>query len=338
MKYQETFEFAQPYKKDYVDSIELLIEKKQKEAESARAEFISGIFENQEKYREDFKKMLGWPLVGYDGEKLPAVSLCEELSDEETHIVYRMQFEMLGGLKVTGLFFKAKGEGKKPLVIAQHGGAGTPEIISDFFEYKACYHHMTERLMVRDVHVFAPQLLLWNKERYGIEYERREIDARLKRLGSSITAIEVFALQMILNYFETKEYVKNFGMVGLSYGGFYTLFTAAVDERIKSAISCSFFNKRDKIPWPDWVWKNSGFMFDDAEIACLVYPRTLCIELGKKDEYFAYEDGEEAFKKLTEYCKNVGTKWVSLHPFDGIHEFCEDDAPIEKLVNELKGF
>lgn len=43
------------------------------------------------------------------------------------------------------------------------------------------------------------------------------------------------------------------GMVGLSYVGFYTLYIAALDTRIKAAVSCSFFNDRDRYPWSDLV-------------------------------------------------------------------------------------
>ena len=42
-----------------------------------------------------------------------------------------------------------------------------------------------------------------------------------------------------------------------------------------------------------------------------------------------------SFEKLKELCKDVGTDWVELVTFDGIHEFCKDDTPVEKLVNEL---
>jgi hypothetical protein len=32
----------------------------------------------------------------------------------------------------------------------------------------------------------------------------------------------------------------------------------------------------------------------------------------------------------------VGTDWIDLMIFEGVHEFCKDDAPIERLVNDLK--
>lgn len=334
MKYTEEINATAVYKKQYVDGINYVIEKRQKELEAKRNEYFKDIFENPEKYRNDFKKMLGWPLIDYKPDKLPDVT-SQMLSIEDGYTIYRMQFEILDGLKMTGLFFKADGEDKKPLVIAQHGGQGTPERISDVYGNTANYNDMLHRVRKFGVHVFAPQLLLWADD-YKVEYDRKSIDARLKRVGSSITAVEIFGITRILDYFEKEAYVSTFGMVGLSYGGFYTLYTTAVDTRIKSAISCSFFNKRDAYPWSDWTWFGSAKKFDDTEIACLTYPRSLCIQIGDNDELFDYKYGIESFEKLKEICKNVGTDWVEFIVFGGVHEFCKDDKPIEKLIENLK--
>ena len=190
-------------------------------------------------------------------------------------------------------------------------------------------------MIAHKVHAFAPQLLLWNREKYGVQFDRVNIDARLKRVGSSITAVELYGLMRILDYFESKDNVSNFGMVGLSYGGFYTLFLSAIDKRIRSAISCSFFNTRDQIPWSDWTWFGSAEKFDDAEIACLVYPRKLCIEIGTNDQLFDVTYGVKSYERVLELCKDVGTDWVSFITFEGTHEFHKDDAPIKALVEEI---
>lgn len=335
MNYIEAYDVTVPFREDYRDGIDRLIEKREREAEKIRREYIKDIFRTPEKYREDFKNLLGWPLVNYKAEGLPEVVMCEKLSEDETHTAYRMRFKIFDCLTLTGIFFKAKGEEKKPLVICQHGGLGTPEMISEFYEIRANYNGMLQKVTERGVHAFAPQLLLWHQERYGVEYDRKITDARLKRTGSSITAVEVFAITRVLDYFEAQDYVKNFGMVGLSYGGFYTLMTTAIDTRIKSAVSCSFFNTREEVSWVDWTWENLAYKFDDPEIACLVYPRSLCLEVGNDDALFDCKNAIESFDKLKELCSDVGTDWVNLVIFDGVHEFCKDDAPIEKLVNEL---
>ncbi len=332
MKYREERTNAGATKKAYVDGIDKLIDKLQCEAEKRRGEKGKDILRNPEKHRAEFRRMLGWPLVDYTSEALPNVTM-EKLSDEEDYTLYRVGVEILDGLTMWGLFFKS--EGKKPLVIVQHGGQGTPELISGVYGDTSNYNDMLERVRKQGVHVFAPQLLLWS-DVYEVPYNRNAVDVRLKRLGSSVASLEIFGITRILDYFEAQDYVKNFGMVGMSYGGFYALFTTALDTRIKSAISCSFFNKRDEVCWSDWTWTGSANLFDDAEVAALVYPRRLCIEIGKKDELFKYQFGAESYQKLCEHCSEVGTDWVELIVFDGTHEFCKFDEPIERLIADLK--
>lgn len=335
MIYREDKKHTEQNKSAYRDGISAIIKQRQKDAKAVRAGYFKDIFENQEKYRGDLREMLGWPLVGYTDEREIAVSF-EKLSEEEYFTLYRAEFEILEGVKLSGLFFKMNGEGKKPLVIVQHGKSGTPEIMSGILGSTWNYNDMLMRVAKHDAHVFAPQLLLWDAAQYGAPYERITMDAALKRTGSSIAAIELYEISGIIDYFEKQDYVSSFGMVGLSYGGFYTLYATALDTRIKSAISCSFFASRDACSWSDWVWQDSANRFDDAEVACLVYPRRLCLEMGTRDELFRSEYSEESFERIKAYCKDVGTDWCDLILFDGKHEFCLDDAPIERLINDLK--
>ncbi len=333
MIYSEGTCKTEQFKREYVDGIESLIRKREQAAETVRES--RDILSNQDKYREELCEMLGFPLTEKHESDEPHIR-SEKLSEEKGYTVYRMHFTVLDAVTVTGLFFKQNAEEQKPLVICQHGGQGTPELISGAYGSTTNYNDMLERVRKLGVHVFAPQLLLWS-DNYNVPYDRKAVDARLKRVGSSITAVEIYAIERILDYFERKQYVKNFGMVGLSYGGCYTLFTAAVDTRIKAAVSCSFFNKRDAVAWSDWTWQNSAEKFDDVEVACLIYPRSICIEIGNRDELFDYKEGIDAFEKLKKRCEKCGTDWIDLIVFDGTHEFCRDDRPLEKIAKILFG-
>ena len=92
VNYREEQEKTRIYKEKYVSDIENLIAKRQKDAEDIRKEYFKDIFANQEKYRNDFKAMLGWPLAGYKSEGIPNV-VSELLSKEDGYDIYRMQFE-----------------------------------------------------------------------------------------------------------------------------------------------------------------------------------------------------------------------------------------------------
>ena len=334
MTYREEATAAREYKQNYLDGIEKTIAKRQKDAELAREKYAENILSDGDSYRADFKKMLGWPLVDHTPERLPNV-ISEKLSDEGRFEIFRMQFEVLDGLFLTGLFIKQKSNDRLPLVIVQHGGGGSPELVANFYGTTSNYHDMLPYVIERSCHAFLPQLYVWG-EGHGVKYDRISHDAQLKRLGGSITALEVFGITRIIDYFEAQDYVKSFGMLGLSYGGFYTLYTAACDTRISSALTCAQFSSRDAYPWPDWVWQSSGFLFDDAEIACLVYPRNLYIAVGERDDLFDYRFAVESFEKIKKLCGGDASDWLEFQTFDGIHEFLRDGRLVERMISDLK--
>ena len=323
------------YKKEYVDGVKALIEARQEEAREARHARSADIFRTPEKYRAEFAAMLGWPLTEGTVKGIPAAT-SELLAREEGYELFRMRFEVLPELWLTGLFFRLAGEGKRPLSIVQHGGLGTPELITGLYGSTGTYHDMALRVLRTGCHVFCPQLLLWEEKEKGevcdVTYNRTNLDARLKRVGSSVTAIEVYGIRRILNYFEAQDYVSAFGMVGLSYGGFYTLYTAALDTRIRAAVSCSWYNTRDAHGWSDWTWPRSAFLFDDAEVACLIWPRKLYVAIGEQDEVFRVESGRRSMAWAQEYCREVGTDWLTMTTFTGKHEFFRDDAPLDDFA------
>lgn len=326
------------YKKDYIDGIKATIEARQREAREERRARSADLFRTPEKYRAELCEMLGWPLSVEAPAGIPAASE-ELLSQEEGYTVSRMRFEILPDVWMSGLFFRHAGEECRPLSIVQHGGLGTPELITGLLGSTGTYHEMAMRVLRTGCHVFCPQLALWEEkakgEEFDITYNRTNLDARLKRVGSSITALEVYGIRRILNYFEAQDFVSTLGMVGLSYGGFYTLYTAALDTRIRAAVSCSWYNTRDAHGWSDWTWPRSAYLFDDAEIACLVYPRQLYVAIGEEDEVFKIESGRASMEWAREYCREVGCDWVTFTSFHGKHEFFRDDAPLRAFAARL---
>ena len=231
-----------------------------------------------------------------------------------------MQIEVLPDLWFYGIYFEHSDGKKRPFVICQHGGMGTPEICSGFFD-SSNYNNMTKRVLAYGVNAFAPQLLLWHSATYGIDYDRKAIDVSLKQIGSSITSVEVYAIMKSINYFSSLHQTdtEKIGMVGLSYGGFYTLFTTACDTRIKMALSSSFYNNRYTHNWSDWMWDKSAQKFLDNEIALLIYPRHLSIVVGNNDELFKAEAAKNEFEDLESVCDNLS--WIDFNVFEGIHEF-----------------
>lgn len=333
MQYREERDVTKGFKQDYAAGFDRLIEQRQREAAEKRCEYIKDLFRDPERVRRDFKAMLGWPLVDHTDDAPPAVTLTE-LSKEEGYTVYRAGMEILPGLTMTGLLFKLDGEGKRPLVIVQHGWLGTPEFISGVYGGTANYNDMLQRTLKYGVHAFAPQLLMWAED-YEVPFNRRQLDSKLKWLGSSVTAVEIYGIMRALDYFEAQDYASTFGMLGLSYGGFYSLVAPAAEPRIKASVAGSFFGQRDAHFSPEWTWFDSARRFDDAEWAALIYPRKLWIVMGDEDWLYKNSHTDEAHEELLKICREAGTDWMKYVIFHGVHEFTWDDGPIAGLAEEL---
>ncbi len=338
MNYSESKKTANKYREDYLLSVNRMICKRRKELSDKRELLNRHIIENSEKYRKSLIDMLGWPLT--ENVRAP-LSVREELIAKENGVsILRVQFEIFKDFYWYGVLFKNTDAGH-PLVIAQHGGLGTPELCSGMLDGgSANYNDMVERILDRGVHVFAPQMLLWDKKTYGIKYDRAKTDAELKQVGGSISALEIYCLRCCISYFEKVDYVERgkIGMAGMSYGGFYALYTAAIDTRIKAVISGSFFNDRYKYSWVDWTWFNSGEKFGDAEVALLTYPRKLWISAGTNDDVFNIESSRKERKRLMDMCERnaIDTYWLSFTEAEAVHEFCTTDKDIDDFIAELR--
>jgi dienelactone hydrolase len=164
------------------------------------------------------------------------------------------------------------------------------------------------------------------------------MDARLKQLGGSITALEIYQLQRCLDALVTRPEVdpQRIGMVGLSYGGFYTLFTAAVETRIRAALSSCFLNDRTRYAGPDWTWNGAALTFFDAEIAALVCPRALYIEAGDQDELFAVDSARLEAQRAASYYQRLGCPdRFDFKAFPGGHELDPADEGMRFLFKNL---
>lgn len=85
----------------------------------------------------------------------------------------------------------------------------------------------------------------------------------------------------------------------------------------------------------DWTWFRSVETFSDAEIACLVYPRKLCIEVGTKDDLFDINSVRKEIHRLKDMGSKVNNEWLEVLEFDGSHEFCLEEAPLERFAATL---
>ncbi len=152
----------------------------------------------------------------------------------------------------------------------------------------------------------------------------------LSAFGLNAMGLTVFenitAISYLLSLPEIKN--KNVGCVGLSFGGIQTIFTAAVDHRIKAAVIsgalCSLKNLLkngihicgaqivpDMLKW-----------FDFPDILASLAPRPVLYEIMKKDVCFNFKQSKEIYNWLKcVYRKQGFEKNVLLDIADTDHRY-----------------
>lgn len=340
--YMENQDAGNSFRNGYLHETLEFIAKEKERADCHRRDYFKPDFTGEaayalsvEKYREEFGNMLGLPYFSRFAGSAGSVETAEAAEDSFSRI-FRVRIPVLPGLALYGLLFRNH-KGRAPIVVVQHGGQGTPELCGGFFGSEN-YNEIVRRFLLRGTHVFAPQLLLYQAERFGEKYDRPAVDSALRQLGTSLAALHVYELRKALDWLETLPFVcaGKIGMAGLSYGGFYTLMTAAVDTRIRAAYVSGFFNDRFRYNWTDMILPGQAGRFMDPEIAGLICPRPLFAESGSEDPLFdaksAMEQSEQAEKY---YCALHLHDRFRFRIFQGAHEFCKSDEGVEFMIAHI---
>lgn len=287
------------YRFNYYNDVLRTVARKAETAREIRDRDFSpaAIAENREEYRKKFVDMLGWPLNEYVPDFSPRFKkeLIEETGDLK---IYRLCIETLPELWFEGLIYVPNMRDEKaPLAIINPGGSYCAEELVAHGDYECeQYRNIGGRALEKGMILYAPQFLLWldDTNRFNHPIARQHIDAKLKALGGSIAALEIFNVKRAIDYFIGNEPIdeNRIGMMGLSYGGFYALYISAAETRIKSTFSSCFLCDRfcsESEPTGcrfDWLWQNSANSFFDAEVAALIAPRALYVENGVRDQLF----------------------------------------------------
>ncbi|MCQ2386636.1 MAG: prolyl oligopeptidase family serine peptidase, partial [Clostridia bacterium] len=185
----------------------------------------------------------------------------------------------------------------------------------------------------------APQLFHWSQADWGSPYQGDYIDTNFRQLGGSKTAFHIYAITRAIDYLlETGKIDPNrIGMAGLSYGGMYTLVTAAVEPRIKVAVSSCYINDRAKYAWNDWSYPGQANTFFDAELFTLIAPRHIFAEAGKNDPIFSVDGVQEVIDEVAYYTAKMGLPedFYHIRLFDGNHQFFCDGESLSYLFKYL---
>ena len=277
------------------------------------------------KLRAALAETLGYPPPGKPDNIAPSI---QEIGEDAIAVYHRVRIPVLPGVNAVGLYLVPKHTaGAVPLVISQHGGNGSPE--AALFHGGANYHDMIRGAAANGYAAVALQHLFLVED-YPADIRQR-LDSRARLVGTTITGIEIAKITRSLDVVLARPEIdpERVAMIGLSYGGYYTLYTTALEPRIKVAVaSCNFgddvagWETSEPYGWGDGRFQNLLTLFRSPEIAALICPRPLEIQMGEGDELVPLLPGREASKRTEEYYRKLGIpdrfRFVA---FSGGHEW-----------------
>ncbi|MCC7354373.1 MAG: acetylxylan esterase [Anaerolineae bacterium] len=154
-------------------------------------------------------------------------------------------------------------------------------------------------------------------------------------LGINTLTLNIWDMMCCVDYLETRPEVDKdrIGMMGLSQGGTMTTFATAAEPRIKAADIICYVN-----PWRRFGIEDANFCgsqivpgiyryLDTDDIAGLIAPRPLLIEMGIYDNCFPIQDllvGYEGVKRIYQAAGMADKLWADVHP--GPHGFAGNKA------------
>lgn len=329
--YEEEVTASDPGRAEQAQELQKYLAGWQKERPALRKRFTPDFASPQayevstRKLRRTLRNSLGYPPPGQPDAEFSQIKV---IGQDSAALYYRARISALPGVHVIGLYIVPKArQGRVPLVIAMHGGGGSPELAT--FHGGANYHDMVRGAVARGYAVWAPQHLFAAP---GFPSDiRQRIDAQARLVGTTITAIEIAKISRGLDVVSRRPEVdKNrIAMIGLSYGGFYTLYTTALEPRIKVAVSsCIFGNRGERLfedepnAWSDMRFPHGASLFPDSEIVALICPRPLEIQMGVKDDLIPIEPARREAPAAAAYYQKLGlSDRFRFFEFDGGHEF-----------------
>lgn len=283
-------------------------------------------------YRENLSSFYG---CNPPGAREGRITKFERVGEDRYARIFRVWIEVIDGVHAYGIYMVPKSlKGKAPLIIAQHGGGGNPEAIVDF-DTRINYHSFGHEAVKRGYIVWAPALVMLSAYANDPKVPgvtRELIDRKLKMAGTSIIGVEIYKIiestrTLVRNHPEIDA--NRIGMTGLSWGGFFTMYTTALWPAIKVAAPSAYFRDHEqlledavaddsKTPPDRWLFRGPGHF----QAIGLICPRPCLVQLGENDTLFNLEGARKEAERASQFYKKLGIAdrfEFSTHP--GGHEF-----------------
>ncbi len=301
-------------------------------------------------WQAEFKPKLVDMLGGWI-EQVPLNPEITDKSQEDGYVRYRLVYDSEPDMSVPCWLLVpdgiAPGE-KRPAVMALHGhGRGRDDVagvdggdperrkeIDDFnYDYARQFALRGYVVLAQDHRVFGERVAGLDRHIPRDPCNFAYIESML--WGLNPLTMNVWDAMKGIDYLETRDDVDitNIGACGLSYGGTITLFLSALDERIKAAVISGYLS-----PYRTFCLEEghicgnqivTGLLehADLPDVACLIAPRPLLVEMGTLDTTFPIDGAREAYGHV---CKAYGAFGadgrIELDEFEGGHRWSGEKA------------
>jgi dienelactone hydrolase len=272
--------------------------------------------------RQQFRTKIGFPPPGFT--QAPAMR-CEPMGEDAIATYSRCWVTVAAGLETYGLYLVPKNrQGPTPLVVSLHGGGGFPEMA--LFHGGANYHDQLRGAVREGYIVWAPQFVMYpyrdRDTSTPIPSEvRAELDLKLRNAGTSLMALEsmkvIRSLDAVLQRPEVDA--RRVAMIGLSFGGYYSLYIAALDPRIHVVVASGCFREAPLVR--ETVMGGRPIDLTSPQQVALIAPRPLQIQTGVTDAAAPIESVRRTLAEARVYHPTL-----DYQEFDGGHEWRGDIA------------
>ncbi|MSP14785.1 MAG: acetylxylan esterase [Chloroflexi bacterium] len=225
------------------------------------------------------------------------------------------------------ILYPERGQGPFPAVVALHGhGYGKHDLVGldtsgqERQGDPGIHQDFALRLVKRGFVVIAPDQAGFGERRDPAtqalgpqEWACRVLAFHAQMLGKTLLGMRVWDTMRAIDVLQSLPEVDGarIGCMGLSGGGTTTLFTAALEERIKAIVVSGYLNSfQDSILAVRHCDCNyvPGILqyMEMVDIACTLAPRPLLVESGSEDPIFPIETTKAVFEQVGQAYRLLG--------------------------------
>jgi len=151
--------------------------------------------------------------------------------------------------------------------------------------------------------------------------------------GYNLLALQIWDGIRTIDYLQSRKEVdpSRIGCIGLSFGGTMTTYLSALDRRIRASVISCYLNTikwdalgdRGKANTCGAQYSPGLLLYGDiADVAGLIAPKPLLIEMGENDKCFVIDDAMKAYDHLRRiYVASGHPERLAADRFHGGHEF-----------------